>query len=589
MKTLASVLLIVLAASPLHGQDRVREDVVVTAHAEDVPFETLARDVVVITREDIARLPGRSIADLLAYVGVDVRSRGPWGVQSDFSLRGATFGQALVLVDGVRLNDTQSGHHNGDIPVPLDAIERIEILLGPGSSLYGADAFGGTINVITRRSSAYRSAGFSGGSNGYVAGQAAMAGTAGRVHEAFAISAERSGGFEIDRDYRDISAHSSTTFGNGVRLNVSALGKDFGANGFYGPALSTERTNQTLVSADGQLRRFAGWDARWQTGYRTHGDVFLYNSVAGGTPNRHRTHAFEGMLRASHAFSDTTRLTLGGDAGVDWIRSNNLGDHSLARGSAYGELQQRVAARTVVYAGLRLDGYSTFGPAWSPSASAATWLGARVKLRASAARAFRVPTFTERFYVDPNNLGTANLTPERAWGYEGGADWLAPAGAAIGVTVFDRRDRDTIDFVRESALVRWRAANIRRVDTAGLELTARIPLSAAATASASYTRLRATTDSLPLLSKYVLDSARQNLALTGRERIRSMEFGETLRYTERRDGRTYWVADARASRAMFHAVLFVEGDNLLDSRYQEILGVDMPGRTFRAGITVGTR
>src|SRR5581483_2343882 len=200
MKTLASVLLIVLAASPLHGQDRVREDVVVTAHAEDVPFETLARDVVVITREDIARLPGRSIADLLAYVGVDVRSRGPWGVQSDFSLRGATFGQALVLVDGVRLNDTQSGHHNGDIPVPLDAIERIEILLGPGSSLYGADAFGGTINVITRRSSAYRSAGFSGGSNGYVAGQAAMAGTAGRVHEAFAISAERSGGFEIDRD-----------------------------------------------------------------------------------------------------------------------------------------------------------------------------------------------------------------------------------------------------------------------------------------------------------------------------------------------------------------------------------------------------
>ena len=66
-------------------------------------------------------------------------------------MRGANFGQMLVLVDGVRLNDVQSGHHNGDIPVPLDAVERIEVLHGPGASLFGADAFGGTVNVITRR------------------------------------------------------------------------------------------------------------------------------------------------------------------------------------------------------------------------------------------------------------------------------------------------------------------------------------------------------------------------------------------------------------------------------------------------------
>ena len=82
---------------------------------------------------------------------VDVRARGERGVQSDFAVRGASFGQVLVLVDGVRLNDAQSGHHNGDIPVPLDAVERIEVLYGPASSLFGADAFGGTVNVITRR------------------------------------------------------------------------------------------------------------------------------------------------------------------------------------------------------------------------------------------------------------------------------------------------------------------------------------------------------------------------------------------------------------------------------------------------------
>ena len=73
--------------------------------------------------------------------------------QTDFALRGATFGQMLMLVDGVRLNDAQSGHHNGDIPVPLDQVERIEILYGPGSSLFGADAVGGTVNIVTRRES----------------------------------------------------------------------------------------------------------------------------------------------------------------------------------------------------------------------------------------------------------------------------------------------------------------------------------------------------------------------------------------------------------------------------------------------------
>ena len=75
----------------------------------------------------------------------------PFDVQTDFSIRGATFGQSLVLIDGLRLNDSQSGHHNGDIPAMLAGIDRIEIATGPGSAAHGADALGGTINVITRR------------------------------------------------------------------------------------------------------------------------------------------------------------------------------------------------------------------------------------------------------------------------------------------------------------------------------------------------------------------------------------------------------------------------------------------------------
>src|SRR5262245_5704567 len=104
-----------LAASPANGQSpQLHESVVVSASAEPVTFETAGRSVWVLTRADIERLPVRSIEDLLRFASsVDVRARGP-RVQADVSIRGGSFGQTLVLVDGVRLNDAQSGHHNMD-------------------------------------------------------------------------------------------------------------------------------------------------------------------------------------------------------------------------------------------------------------------------------------------------------------------------------------------------------------------------------------------------------------------------------------------------------------------------------------------
>jgi iron complex outermembrane receptor protein len=168
-----SVAAMALTASVTAGaQGPYRQDVVVTAAATPVELGTVTRTLTVITRDQIARLPVHSIADVLRLTAsVDVRARGTRGVQTDFAIRGANFGQMLVLVDGVRLNDAQSGHHNGDIPVPLDAGERIEVLHGPGSSIFGADAFGGTINVITRKEASPASGVVQAGSFGLVAGR----------------------------------------------------------------------------------------------------------------------------------------------------------------------------------------------------------------------------------------------------------------------------------------------------------------------------------------------------------------------------------------------------------------------------------
>ena len=154
------------------AQETYKQTVVVTAAATPIELGTANRTLTVITREQIEALAAYSVPDVLRLVSsVDVRARGERGVQTDFAVRGATFGQMLVLIDGVRLNDQQSGHHNGDIPVPLDAVERIEVLHGPGASVFGADAYGGAVNIITRRQ-APPSAVVTTGSNGLAAGRA---------------------------------------------------------------------------------------------------------------------------------------------------------------------------------------------------------------------------------------------------------------------------------------------------------------------------------------------------------------------------------------------------------------------------------
>src|SRR5688572_28282250 len=219
-----AAVLLFAAAQPASAQGPFRQDVVVTAAATPVELGTVTRTLTVITRDQIAALPVHNIAEVLRLVAsVDVRARGERGVQTDFAVRGANFGQMLVLVDGVRLNDAQSGHHNSDIPVPLDAVERIEVLYGPGSSLFGADAFGGTVNVITRRGASSPSAVVQAGGFGLVSGRGQIGVERGAVSQTLAASAERSSGFMYDRDFATTIARARTTFGAGSGVSVSFL------------------------------------------------------------------------------------------------------------------------------------------------------------------------------------------------------------------------------------------------------------------------------------------------------------------------------------------------------------------------------
>jgi outer membrane cobalamin receptor len=577
--------LLFLLQDPGAAPPRISQTVVVSAATEPVPLDALARAVTVITREELMRLPGSSVADFLRLAGsVEVRVRGNGGAQADLSVRGGSFGDVLVLVDGTRLNDTQSGHHNMDIPVAVDQIDRIEIVRGTGSSLYGADAMTATINIITAQHPG-ASASIAGGEHGLVRGAASATANRGGVTSNIAAWGTRTSGFMVDREVATGGASFTAAFSRHRKITASHLRSAFGANGFYGPSPSKEWTDQTLVSfvdATGD----AGRRVTVRTAYRTHGDHFLWDiNRPGFAENRHRSHA----VTAGAAFrsgSERNWTTLGAEMGLDWIRSNNLGDHAFQRVGLLVEHQRALGRRTTLYPALRYDRYSAFGGSWSPSAAAVVALSRSLRARISAGRAFRVPTFTERYYRDPVHAAQATLAPERGWGYDGGLD-LSLGRWLLAVTPFARRQTDVIDWVRPTAREPWQTTNIRKVRTMGIEtgISRSWP---GGSARAEYTWIEADAPTLTQLSKYVDDYARHSLAAAATLGPWRKVFAGARSDCKRKvDGRGYCGVDLRAGWANSRLELFVEAANVFDVRYQEVIGVDMPPRWILAGVRAG--
>ncbi len=588
-------LLLLLVAGNGHTQQRFEETLVVTGSAEPAPLRELGRSLDVVTRQRIAALAARTLADALRLAsGLDVSARGDGGVQADFSLRGAAFGQTLVLVDGVRLNDPQTGHHNGDIPVPLDEVERIEVLQGPGSSLYGADAFGGVVQVITRDGGPRLAGRLAGGSFGYA--EAALTGRAKgeRTSASLALGARRSDGFVADRDFRVLEARARVATGRNTRFTLSHLDKEFGALGFYGrsadgPAPSREWTRQSLASFDHSFSAGERLAGSVLTFARLHSDHFLFDRRNPAlSDNRHESRALGLGLRLHRTLGRLGRVSAGGEAGADWVRSTSLGDRGYGRASLFAEAEGRLGG-VVARPGLRFDAYGRFGSALSPSFAAIAALHPRLRWRASVGRAFRVPTFTELYYRDPNHQAASELRPETAWGADTGLDLDLGRGASARLTAFGRWESDVIDWVRPSPTERWHTENVRELRTRGLETSLHRRLGPVE-AQARYTWLESRAPQLALESKYALDFSRHAFGIDLRAGLPGgLQVAPSAEYRRKADGREWWLLDLRLTRVLGRFELYADGRNLTSARHEEVRGVEMPGRSFGLGVRATTR
>lgn len=562
----------------------VNVTVVGAATTSPIDIKALPRAASVFDRVDLQRLGITSPVDALRLLpGVDVRSRGPMDVQADFSLRGATFSQSLVLIDGIRINDSQSSHHNGELPIPVAAIDHIEVVNGASSSAHGADALGGVINIVTRKD-AHAELAVTAGENALV-GFSGSAKAAARLAPVASGWYQRSDGFAFDRDFAVGGGLVRGAVANHLTYDLRHSRRSFGANGFYGNSPSKEWTDQTLASAKLFGTSEHGWTWDLAGAYKNHGDHFRWDIARPGfAENQHRTNSADLTAKVAHQLRNA-EFEVGASGGADIVRSNNLGDHSYSRAGVFAEITTPDFRRRATYQlGLRADRYSTFGSNVSPTAAAAFDLGNGWRLRASGGRAFRVPTFTELYYHDPASLGTATLEAEHGWTLDAGLDYAKDAWT-FSATPFGRWDGSVIDWVRATPTDLWRSTNVRDVTTRGVEVSTTRRFDRGL-ARMSYTKLDVVAPSVDALSKYVHEYPRDSFSASAAVPVAKtgVVLSANADMRRRLDKQKYTLLGARVAYSTRHTTVFVDGSNLLDREYHEVGGVAMPGRWLSVGM-----
>ncbi len=470
-------------AGMVHAQFSLQE-VQVVGEQTDIQSQAY-RLVTQISSEAIAALPATTVADLLETLpGLDIRTRGASGAQADVSMRGGTFDQVMILLNGVCVSDAQTGHYAMNLPIPLSAIERIEVLEGAAASLAGGNAFCGAINIVTRRAEQdtyhasvelgmnfFAKAELTGGwrrnewrvlasadyahNNGYHA-------PAPTAKEATALT---------NSDFNGANIYLNAAW-RGLEMQAGAQYKDAGAGMFYG--FGSQDQFDATRTAFGSVRYNHSW-GKWSldalAAYRANHDRYEWHR---GTPsNRHLTQNATVSLKAHYA-SSVGKTTVGVEARNENIHSTNFGDHNRLNISYFAQqtfhVQQLSASLTA--GGI----YNTmFAHHWTVGADLGYAFDCGVSLYANANRSLRLPTFTDLYYDAGNQLGNPALMPEKAWTASLGAAYkhaFDQAGTlALNAELYHRWGRDIIDWVYVATDTKrpYHAQNRQRVNTLGVE------------------------------------------------------------------------------------------------------------------------
>ena len=589
--------------------DTLRLDVVgIFSNRNPLSLENTGLNVTIISKAQISQMPVQSLNEVLSLIqGVDIGQRGPMGVQSDVSIRGGSFDQVLVLVDGVRMSDPQTGHHQLNLPIPLEAIDRIEVIRGSHARRYGLNALSGVINIITQaykkkalniegfygnaadgNSTNYQGFGFRGTGNYYSQ----------KFKTAVWISSEwiQSNGYRKYTDFTtfrtSMGLSSQLTKRTTLNLIAGANNNEFGASWFYA-ALSDSTAYETVhthfISANlkHEFKNKATFNVITSKRWNYDHYIFIKNK-----PTIYQNYHVSSvnMLELNGKIP-----LLGGSLGAglelrtEIINSTNLGSRTREFYGSYIEYTRNITDALFVSAGI----YGLYSPNLVSTNYPGIEFSYKVlekwRIFGNFVTGQRLPTFTDLYYVDSRNASNPNLNSEISESFELGIRHIN--GSNINqLSYFRRNVFRMIDWVKDSLPAKWMPVNYNQTVMEGIEGSLKY-------ANVFKTKITVTWNFCTLGGKNEVDAnkiSKNALNYLAAQSILGMNYPVTKkayltvywRYIERNsiNPSTYHLIDARFSYQLKSAVqLYVNATNLGNTQYREIAAVPLMPRWVNAG------
>ncbi|MEG2365765.1 MAG: TonB-dependent receptor [Alistipes sp.] len=575
-------------------------------------------------RKTAAAAPLQSLEAALRLVpSVDLRERGK-GAQADISIRGGSFDQTMVMLNGINFTDARTGHQSHALPVDLDCVSGIELIDG----VAGVGAYAGAVNIRTMplRPTYLRFEG-AGGEHGYAYGNLSGAVTEGRFTLFAAGSYRRSDGYIHNTDFE--------TWNGFLRMNYDARRagffdlqagyqhRSFGSNGFYAAYNPDqyEQTETALASAR-WVKTLGALTLNSTLSYRKNFDRYDWTR---GTPmNYHNTDNVGAELWGDYAWAWGT-TSLGGDYTYNHIFSTNLGEPLASPHGKYKKAQSRHVGNfwlRHVKRWDRFDASASVGVSTSPYGSSALWSVAGgyapvggLHLEAGIAQSMRLPTFTDLYYTSPAQINNLDLVPERAVTYHIKASYRKDCWNAA-AQLYYRDGRNVIDWVwRADMGGKWHSEQANQLDTYGAEIsggyTSERGILRRASLSYGYIstskRADVVTSSVLDYMKHKASAAieicflrRMTLSVTGTLYDRNGAYtyymrnadgsiqtnAEGNRVTEMRDCKPYFLLDGRLSWEKGAFRLYADATNIANVDYFDFGGLSLPGRWVTAGVVI---
>ena len=558
--------------------------------------------ILTISNEEIKKSTATNVSELLQQVaGLDIRRRGSEGMQADLYIRGGSFDQTLLLIDGIKVEDPQTGHHTMNMTIPLEVIEKIEIIKGSASRIYGQNAFTGAVNIITKKEIKNDlSIELSNGSFDQKRGSFTIQKELKNSGILFNYSRKESEGYRYNTDYENDEFFIKSNF-KIKDQKISAIGafneRKFGANGFYASPAAIDQYEETQASLIGFSTTYKKNDLilKPKLYWKRNQDMYVYlRQDPSVYRNLHISNKVGAELNASTSNS-LGNLGLGFDLSRVSLKSNNLGDRKRTMLNMFVEQQVILNNDKIDFTpGLAITYFSDVSTKLNyqnnffknlffyPGMDLGYRLNNNLKLYTNIGFTYRIPTYTDLFYSSPTTLGNENLKLEKALTKEIGLKYLKD-DFNFNFSLYQRDASDIIDYVRNNEAEPWQASNIREINTNGFELNVGYKFYLGSfrmqTINIGYSNID---DELLetdfAFSRYALNSLKNQITGTYTFEINEKIYS-TVAYknAERSDEEKYTVIDFRTSYKLDKFTLSVILNNILDSEYSETNLVPMPG------------